>query len=106
MISERLRWANERRLDFAAHDAKTRVVRVLVQIAETYGHYYRSAEPREVPLRQEDLAALAGASLRITQSTLQELERLNAVQRGYRKVLITNSGRLHKVAKELSQNPQ
>ncbi|MEV0704925.1 Crp/Fnr family transcriptional regulator [Saccharopolyspora sp. NPDC050389] len=106
MISERLRWANERRLDFAAHNAKTRVVRVLAQIAETYGHHYRSAEPREVPLRQEDLAALASTSLRITQDTLRELEDMNAVQRGYRKVLITNTSRLHKVAKKLSQNPQ
>lgn len=106
MISERLRWANERRLDFAAHDAKTRVVRVLVQIAETYGRYYRSAEQREVPLRQEDLAHLAGTSLRITQAALLELESLNVIKRGYRKVLITNPARLHKVAKKLSENPQ
>jgi CRP-like cAMP-binding protein len=106
MISERLRWANERRIDFAAHDSKARLVRVLVQIAETYGHYYRSTEPREVPLRQEDLATLAGAKLRVTQTILLELERQNVIQRGYRKVVITDSKRLRKVAEELGENPQ
>ncbi|MGW1682591.1 Crp/Fnr family transcriptional regulator [Saccharopolyspora sp. NPDC002376] len=106
VISERLRWANDRRIDFAAHDAETRVVRVLLQIAETYGRYYRSTEPREIPLCQEDLATLAGARLRTTQSTLRKLETQNVIERGYRKVMITNPAQLHAVMKKLSENPQ
>lgn len=104
-ISARLRWANDRRIDFAAHSAKTRVVKVLVQVAETYGQHYGSTEP-EIPLRQEDFATLAGARLRTTQKTLKELEACNAIKRSYSKVVITDPAQLQKVARELSENPQ
>lgn len=101
VLAHRLRWADERRLDFSNHDAKTRVARVLEQIAESYGDR-RELDRYEIPLGQEELAQLAGAGKRVTQDALKELDRIGAIHQGYRKVTITNRPELQRVAKKVS----
>jgi CRP/FNR family cyclic AMP-dependent transcriptional regulator len=73
MISERLRWANDRRLDFAAFPAATRLARVLLYLAETYGHPVPDGLALAASLTQRDLASLAGIKLPTAEKALRVL---------------------------------
>ncbi len=88
MLGERLRWANERRVDVAALDARTRVRRVLVALAELYGRTGPEGWDLGAPLTQEDIASLAGVRLNTAEKTLRDLSRANLVRLGYRRVVV------------------
>ena len=105
MISERLRWANQRRLDYNTHDPQTRVARVLADLAESHDQRSNGHQDLLIPLNQQELASLAGAKLRIVQETLRKLEALGAIRRCYRKVEVVDLDSLRHVAKFFPDNP-
>jgi CRP/FNR family cyclic AMP-dependent transcriptional regulator len=102
MISRRLRWANRRRVDFNGYPARIRLARVLVELAEAYGHAFLNGAIFLPGLTQVELGALAGAD---TDTIGKELRKLrdddNVIRTGYRKIAIRNLKTL-KILAEMS----
>jgi len=99
MISQRLRWANRRRLDVTAHSPRTRVARVLTEVIEAHGRRNGAVWELGVPLTQAEIAQLAGSKLRTVESTLKRLAAEDIVRRQYRGVEVTDLDRLRSIAR-------
>jgi CRP/FNR family transcriptional regulator, cyclic AMP receptor protein len=85
MVSERLRYANRRRVDFTSYPVKVRLARVLAEIATAHGSATPAGIALGVPLKQAELASMCGAAEITVQKALRELRGeglLNAVYRG------------------------
>lgn len=97
-ISERLRWANERRAEFVACPAAVRVARVLIAVAWREGGF-------TVPLSQPEVASLAGVAPGTVEKALQTMERAGLLRRGYRRIVIVAPARLSQFAQVPAKNP-
>ncbi|SEK69085.1 Crp/Fnr family transcriptional regulator [Streptacidiphilus jiangxiensis] len=107
MLSARLRWANQRRVEFQAYDAETRLARVLVELSHSYG-LTEPGRPRSVlalTLTQSELASLAGLKLATAEKALAGLTRIGLVERNYRSVTVNDVPRLMQFAHVDPQNP-
>lgn len=89
MITRRLRWSNDRRVDFMARSPQARVARILYEIIRAYGSQRRSYWDLGVPLVQEEIASLAGTKLRTAQKWLSDFKASG--------VLVTRYGAVHVV---------
>jgi CRP/FNR family transcriptional regulator, cyclic AMP receptor protein len=98
-IAERLRWAEERRGELATLDARARICRVLLAIADSHGRDVGSGRDLGVPLTQEDIASLTGVRLNTAEKTLRALSRAGLVRLGYRRIVVTDPARLREVAR-------
>jgi CRP/FNR family transcriptional regulator, cyclic AMP receptor protein len=98
MIGDRLRWANDRRLDSAAYEVDVRLARVLLHVASRHGRRSAGGVEIGVPLTQAELGALIGAREVTVQRALRTLETRDLVSRGRRKVLILDLDGLTKFA--------
>jgi CRP-like cAMP-binding protein len=98
MISERLRWANERRIDFAARPPQTRVSRVLLTLAETYGRDTGEGRDLGVRLTQGEVASLAGVKLTTAEKALRRLQRCGVVRLSYRRIVVADMEALRAAA--------
>ncbi|HZN17301.1 MAG TPA: Crp/Fnr family transcriptional regulator [Micromonosporaceae bacterium] len=98
MLAERLRWANERRVDFATVDAGVRVSRVLLALAYQYGQPCPGGHSLGVSLTQEEIASLAGVRLPTAEKHLRLLARAGVIRVGYRTVLVTDLDGLARAA--------
>jgi CRP/FNR family cyclic AMP-dependent transcriptional regulator len=97
-ISERLRWANERRVEFAALSASVRVTRVLLALVRDYGRPVDDGFDLGVPLTQEEIASLAGVRLPTVEKTLRGLQRSAVVRAGYRSITVLDKRSLAEAA--------
>jgi CRP-like cAMP-binding protein len=86
MISRRLRWANRRRLDFAARDPGVRIARVLYEVVRGYGERKATHWSLGVALTQPEIASLAGVRLRTAEKELRALQRDGVLVRRYRQI--------------------
>lgn len=98
MLCERLRWANERRVDAAALDPRGRVSRVLVTLAETYGRAAAGGWDLGAPLTQSEIASLAGIRLPTAEKALRGFATSGLIKLGYRTVVITDLDALRHIA--------
>jgi CRP/FNR family cyclic AMP-dependent transcriptional regulator len=98
MISERLRWANERRVDFTGTDPRTRICRVLLTLAETYGRESDGARDLGAPLTQDEIASLAGVRLATAEKALRGFANDGLVRLGYRNIAVLDLARLREAA--------
>ena len=93
-VSDQLRWANRRRLDFGGYPVKVRLARLLVELAEVYGH----PEPRGVVvgcrLTQPEIATLTGAAETTIHKALRELREQGLLETGYRSTVIRDLAQL------------
>ncbi|MEU7000652.1 Crp/Fnr family transcriptional regulator [Nonomuraea sp. NPDC046570] len=94
LVGDRLRWANERRLDVAGYGAGVRLARVLLSLAHRHGVQTAEGLDIGVPLTQSELGGLIGAREATVQKALRELSRAGLVERGSRRVVITDARRL------------
>lgn len=97
-MAARLRWADERRAEFATLDARTRTCRVLLAIADSYGRDVETGRDLGVPLTQEDIASLTGVRLNTAEKTLRALSGAGLVRLGYRRIVLTEPSRLRDAA--------
>lgn len=90
MVSERLRHSNRRRVEMVVCPARTRVVRVLAEMAQLHGR--RTHEGLDIGnlVNQPEIASLAGVALSTVEKALQELQRRQLVRRGGRRIVITD----------------
>lgn len=98
MLSDRFRWSNERRMAAAALDPRGRVSRVLLSLAETYGHDRSDGTHLGAPLTQADIASLAGIRLPTAEKVLRGFAAQGLVGLGYRDIRITDIGALRAIA--------
>jgi CRP-like cAMP-binding protein len=99
--AHRLEWANRRRIDFASRPARTKVARVLADLA--------AAEDGDgtarVALSQRELASLVGVALNTVEQSLRRLSDDGLIVRQYRAVLVLDVPRLRAVAESDQDNP-
>jgi CRP/FNR family transcriptional regulator, cyclic AMP receptor protein len=94
----RLRWANQRRLDFAGYETSVCLARVLLTLADRHGRSCREGLEIGVPLTQSELGGLVGAKEGTVQKALRELSARGLVQPGHRRVIITDAEALAEFA--------
>jgi CRP/FNR family transcriptional regulator, cyclic AMP receptor protein len=97
-ITDRLRTATARRIDFTSLDVATRFARVLLELAERYGERTKAGTVIRCPLTQTELAALAGASEPTVQRVLRQLRAEDLVTTGYRETTVLDMDGLRRRA--------
>lgn len=91
MVADRLRWANEFRVEFASYPARVRLARVIVKIAQTYGYLTPAGLFIGVQLTQPELASLCGAAEITVQKVLREFRRDGLIDTGYRRITVLDA---------------
>jgi len=104
MVADRLRWANQFRVEFTAYAAKVRVARVLVKIALAYGRRTPAGLEIGFELTQSELASLCGAAEVTAQKALRDFRRDGSIITGYRTVTVVDLDALREAA-ELHGDP-
>lgn len=90
MAIERLRWANQRRLDFTGYGTERRLARALIALAGRHGRAGPSGIDIGIPLTQTELGGMVGAREVTVQKALRSLAVQGLVQPMHRGVLITD----------------
>jgi CRP-like cAMP-binding protein len=98
IVSDRLRWANRRRLDFRGYSAKARLARLLVELATAYGRPGAGGVVIGCRLTQPEMAALTGAAETTVHKGLRELRDEGLLDTGYRTTTVRDLARLKHVA--------
>ncbi|MGW7428750.1 Crp/Fnr family transcriptional regulator [Streptomyces sp. NPDC054861] len=99
IVSQRLRWANRRRVEFGGFPVKVRLARVLAELAASYGHRVPRGLVIGVDLTQPELAALTGSAEVTIHKALAELRRDDLITTGYRRTTVLDLDRLRRVAR-------
>ena len=98
LLTQRLRHANQMLGDLAFLDVPTRLAKQLLDLAEDFADDALSQEPIEVPLSQDDLARLVGASRETVSRVLTSYRRLGIVSTSHRRVTILDRSALERMA--------
>lgn len=89
MVADRLRFSNRRRIDFTSYPVKTRLARVLTEMAESHGHPRRhGAWEIGVRLTQPELATMCGAAEITIQKAFRDMRRSNLVSSRYGRITV------------------
>nr|MDT0663209.1 Crp/Fnr family transcriptional regulator [Micromonospora sp. DSM 115978] len=99
MLADRLRWSNNRRIDFTSYSVGVRIARVIADLARTHGRRTRDGLVIDVHLTQPDLATICGAAETTTQKALRDLRTDGLVDTDYRRITVRDLDRLRRVAK-------
>jgi CRP-like cAMP-binding protein len=95
MLAEHVGLLSERLVESYTVDAETRVVRRVLELGRVYG----GRPPVVIPLIQEELAALAGASRATVNRVLREAEGRGLVELGRGKTVILDPDGLTRLAR-------
>ncbi|MEU5260490.1 Crp/Fnr family transcriptional regulator [Amycolatopsis sp. NPDC021455] len=96
VLSERLRGSDRRGIDFMVCPAPVRVARTLLEVTQRWGETPDADRQSGIPLSQKDIASLAGTGLSSVEKAFRLLEEAGAVDRRYRRVLVTDLRRLRR----------
>lgn len=99
MVSRRLRDADRKRIEFAAHDSVGRVARRLVELAERYGEKGPDGLVIRLPLSQQELAGWTGSSREAVSKALQTLRGRGWIETGRRQIIVRDLAALEERAK-------
>jgi CRP-like cAMP-binding protein len=88
MLARRLRDADRKRVEFAAHDTIGRVAGRLVELAEGHGRAVDGGVEITLPLTQDELAGWTGASREAVGKALHVMRSLRWVETGRRRITI------------------
>jgi CRP/FNR family cyclic AMP-dependent transcriptional regulator len=97
-VSEKLRDATARLVDFGSCPASIRLARVLLELATRYGVSTRAGTAIRCPLTQTELATLAGTTEPTAQRGLRQLRATGVIASGYRETSVLDMGRLRQAA--------
>jgi CRP/FNR family cyclic AMP-dependent transcriptional regulator len=98
-VLAKLRFANERRVDFAGYDSHTRVARVLRELAIAYGERDGDRVTLSWPLTQSELASLASVAGATVQKALRKLRDSDIITTRYRGLIVESFTELDKMAR-------
>ena len=96
VLSERLRGSDRRGIDFMVCPAPVRVARALLEVTQRWGENSGAGRGSGIPLSQKDIASLAGTGLSSVEKAFKLLEEAGALDRRYRRVLVTDVSRLRR----------
>jgi CRP/FNR family transcriptional regulator, cyclic AMP receptor protein len=97
-VSDKLRSATSRRIDFTGCDATTRFARVLLDLATRYGQQTPAGQTICCPLTQTELATVAGSAEPTVQRMLRQFKADGIVATGYREITVLDIAALRKRA--------
>jgi CRP-like cAMP-binding protein len=100
MIMQRLRWADQRRVDFNGYPTIIRLARVLDELAGSYGRRDHDGVVFDVGLTQRELGALVGAEEDTARKELRKLKDEGVIRVGYRSITVLDQAMLTKIAYE------
>nr|WP_184980310.1 Crp/Fnr family transcriptional regulator [Sphaerisporangium rubeum] len=103
-VVEKVRWSTRRRVEFGSFSTLTRLARVLVELARSYGEPVPEGVMIGVALTQPELAALVGAADITVHKALTTLRRAGVLGTGYRRIVLHDLRRLQSFAGQ-GQNP-
>ncbi|MGW3367833.1 helix-turn-helix domain-containing protein [Streptosporangium canum] len=89
-MGDRLRWANQRRLEFAGYDSDICLGRLLPAVLAQHGRTGPEGTDLGVPLTQVELGGLIGAKESTVQKILRDLSARGLVRTGHRRVTVTD----------------
>jgi len=96
VLSGRLRGSDRRGVDLIAYPAPIRIARTLLEVTGRWGEAPAAGQGLAIPLSQRDIASLAGTGLSSVEKAFRQLEEGGALDRLYRRVLITDVDRLRR----------
>ncbi|MBE8520798.1 Crp/Fnr family transcriptional regulator [Amycolatopsis sp. H6(2020)] len=96
VLSERLRGSDRRGIDFMVCPAPVRVARALLEVTQRCSENVEAGRGIGIPLSQKDIASLAGTGLSSAEKAFKLLEEAGALDRRYRRVLVTDLSRLRR----------
>lgn len=97
-LTSRLRDADQKRIEFGAHDTLRRVARRLIELAERHGEAVPDGIRISVPLTQEDLASWVGSSREATAKALRSLRERGCLATQRRTITVLNLAELRRRA--------
>ena len=98
MLVQRLRNVNQMLEDMVFLDVPSRVAKQLLSLAETYAEEAKPGDQIVVPLGQDELARLVGASQETVSRALNSYRRLGMLDTSHRRNTITDLARLERMA--------
>ncbi len=98
LLTQRLRNVNQMLVDTAFLDVPTRVAKQLLALAGSYAGDAEPAEPRVVPLGQDELASLVGASRETVSRALTSYRRMGILTTSHRRIVINDLKALERMA--------
>ena len=98
MLVQRLRNVNQMLGDMVFLDVPTRVAKQLLTLAETYGEETKAGDDIVVPMGQDELARLVGASRETVSRALNSYRRLGMLDTSHRRITITDLAKLERMA--------
>jgi CRP/FNR family transcriptional regulator, cyclic AMP receptor protein len=90
MITERLDWADRRRLSFAGYDVRVHLARVLVELVDRHGYLDAGGRALGVSLSQPELGRLIGAGQDATAIAIRQLRQAGLVKTRYRGLVVSD----------------
>ena len=97
LLTSRLRSVNQMLGDLAFLDVPTRMAKHLLELAQTYAGEAGQDRPIEVPMGQDELARLVGASRETISRALNSYRRLGIVSTSHRRITITDRDALERM---------
>lgn len=97
-MGERLLRLGSRAEDLVFHDARTRLARLLLRLAHEFGHPADGGLAVGLPLTQEEMGRLVGATRQTVSIALRELAAAGLVERHGRELFLPHTQRLRQVA--------
>lgn len=104
-VIAKLRTATRYRVETGQASVLTRVARVLEHLAESYGRRVSRGVLLDIPLPQQDLAALVATSATGVARAYRDLRRAGAIEVAYRQVLVTDLAVLERYTAAGSARP-
>ena len=98
LLTSRLRSVNQMLGDLAFLDVPTRLAKQLLELAEAYSGKTGQDGPIEIPMGQDELARLVGASRETISRALNSYRRLGIVSTSHRRITITDRVALERMA--------
>lgn len=99
-LVNQLDWANRRQLDFAGYDARVRLARVILELADLYGDATELGVNLGIRISQEEWGRLIGARPDTARAALRQLRGSGVVSMWYRGLRITDVDGLRDQADE------
>lgn len=90
LLSQRLRDADRKRIEFGSHDALGRVARRLVEFAERFGEPAEHGVRISIPLSQQELAGWASSSLEAVAKALRSMRDRGWIETRRREITVTD----------------
>jgi CRP-like cAMP-binding protein len=104
-IGERLLTLQSRAEDLVFHDARTRLARLLLRLADEFGHSVDGGLAVGLSLTQEDMAKLIGATRQTVSALLRELATDGLLERRGRQFFVTRPQSLRQLAQLTHSGP-